>query len=168
MDDPSRILAQARQQLEALKQAGLSREAIMALLEEEPQQQHQHMTPATPVTPDGTSLSIPNHGSSYVDCVQPGAALQNLSYHDFNTSFKPPPQYRASVSTVSSSSSGDSCFSALSGLGTDQVVNAKTVREDGRLVEARGEQLASTIWEGGYLGIIVELTINVYSPKQMS
>ncbi|TGJ84665.1 hypothetical protein E0Z10_g4105 [Xylaria hypoxylon] len=31
-----------------------------------------------------------------------------------NASFRPPPQYRSSVSTVSSSSSGDSCFSATS------------------------------------------------------
>ncbi|KAK7946146.1 uncharacterized protein PG986_010467 [Apiospora aurea] len=39
--DPSRILEQARKHLEALKQAGLSREALLALLEEDcpPQQQ---------------------------------------------------------------------------------------------------------------------------------
>ncbi|KAI0538422.1 hypothetical protein GGR58DRAFT_298810 [Xylaria digitata] len=92
MDDPSRILAQARQQLEALKQAGLSKSDLLALLEEEPQQQPQHMTP---VTPDASTL-------------------QNFSYHDLNASFRPPPQYRSSVSTVSSSSSGDSCFSAAS------------------------------------------------------
>ncbi|KAI3334540.1 hypothetical protein F4824DRAFT_468258 [Ustulina deusta] len=111
MDDPSRILAQARQQLEALKQAGLSKNDLLALLEEEPQQQQQqqhphqqhqqqqhqqqHMTPVTPVTPDASSL-------------------QNFSYHDLNASFRPPPQYRSSVSTVSSSSSRDSCFSATS------------------------------------------------------
>ncbi|KAI1827618.1 hypothetical protein F4861DRAFT_327687 [Xylaria intraflava] len=125
MDDPSRILAQARQQLEALKQAGLSRSDLLALLEEEPQQsqqtqqshqsqqsqqpqqpqqpqqqqqqqqQHQHMTPVTPVTPDASTF-------------------QNFNYHDINAGFKPPPQYRASVSTVSSSSSRDSCFSATS------------------------------------------------------
>ncbi|KAI0449859.1 hypothetical protein F5B21DRAFT_29908 [Xylaria acuta] len=95
MDDSSRILARARQQLEALKQAGLSRDDLMALLEEEPQQQHQRVTPVTPVTPDAS-------------------ALQNFSYHDMNASFKPPPQYRSSVSTVSSSSSRDSCFSATS------------------------------------------------------
>ncbi|GAP86667.2 putative homeobox and C2H2 transcription [Rosellinia necatrix] len=98
MDDPSRILAQARQQLEALKQAGLSRDDLLALLEEETQQQHQPMAPVTPVTP-----------------VTPDAsALHNYSYHDMNAAFKPPPQYRSSVSTVSSSSSRDSCFSAAS------------------------------------------------------
>ncbi|KAI0858008.1 hypothetical protein F4860DRAFT_325484 [Xylaria cubensis] len=98
MDDPSRILAQARQQLEALKQAGLSRDDLLALIEEEPQQQQQqqhHITPVTPVTPDASTL-------------------QNFSYHDINASFKPPPQYRSSISTVSSSSSRDSCFSANS------------------------------------------------------
>ncbi|KAI1114116.1 hypothetical protein F5Y14DRAFT_191505 [Nemania sp. NC0429] len=114
MDDPSRILAQARQQLEALKKAGLSRDDLLALLKEETQehqnqpqqqqqqQQHQqHMTPMTPVTP-----ATP---------VTPDAsALQNFSYHDMNASFKPPPQYRSSISTVSSSSSRDSCFSATS------------------------------------------------------
>ncbi|KAI1124321.1 hypothetical protein F5Y10DRAFT_249742 [Nemania abortiva] len=106
MEDSSRILAQARQQLEALKQAGLSRDDLLALLEEETQQpqqqqqqqpqqpqQHQHMTPMTPVTPDG---------------------LQNFSYRDMNASFKQPSPYRASMSTVSSSSSRDSCFSATS------------------------------------------------------
>ncbi|KAI0427556.1 hypothetical protein F5Y09DRAFT_28626 [Xylaria sp. FL1042] len=98
MDDPSRILAQARQQLEALKQAGLSKNDLLALLEEEPQQQlqqQQQQQQMTPVTPDAS-------------------ALQNFSYHDLNASFRPPPQYRSSVSTVSSSSSGDSCFSAAS------------------------------------------------------
>ncbi|KAI3317365.1 hypothetical protein HD806DRAFT_371693 [Xylariaceae sp. AK1471] len=96
MDDPSRVLAQARQQLEALKQAGLSRNDLLALLEEDSQhqqqqqqQQHQHITPDA-------------------------SALQNFSYHDINASFKPPPQYRSSISTVSSSSSRDSCFSTTS------------------------------------------------------
>lgn len=39
MDHPSRVLAQAREHLEALKQSGLSRDALLALLGEEPQQQ---------------------------------------------------------------------------------------------------------------------------------
>ncbi|KAI0400899.1 hypothetical protein F4802DRAFT_462500 [Xylaria palmicola] len=95
MDDPSKILAQARQQLEALKQAGLSRDDLLALLEEEPQQHHQHHQHMPPVTSDAS-------------------ALQSLSYQDINASFKPPPPYRSSVSTVSSSSSHDSCFSAAS------------------------------------------------------
>jgi hypothetical protein len=41
-------------------------------------------------------------------------AMQSFNYQDMNASFKPPPQYRSSVSTVSSSSSHDSCFSAAS------------------------------------------------------
>lgn len=39
MDHPSRVLAQAREHLEALKQSGLSRDALLALLEEDSQQQ---------------------------------------------------------------------------------------------------------------------------------
>lgn len=41
MDHPSRVLAQAREHLEALKQSGLSRDALLALLEEDAQQQRQ-------------------------------------------------------------------------------------------------------------------------------
>jgi hypothetical protein len=39
--DPSRILEQARQHLEALKQAGLSREALLELLGEDDQSKQQ-------------------------------------------------------------------------------------------------------------------------------
>ncbi|KAI1422748.1 hypothetical protein F5Y12DRAFT_600073 [Xylaria sp. FL1777] len=125
MDDPSRILARARQQLEALKQAGLSKNDLLALLEEEPQQQQPQQPPQqqqqqqqqhmTPVTSDGTSFFMANDAdSSRVDHAKPASGLQNFSYHDLNASFRPPPQYRSSVSTVSSSSSGDSCFSTTS------------------------------------------------------
>ena len=44
MDDPSRKLAEAREHLEALKQAGLSRETLLALLDED-SQQPQHSQP---------------------------------------------------------------------------------------------------------------------------
>ncbi|KAI2627164.1 hypothetical protein GGS21DRAFT_256485 [Xylaria nigripes] len=96
MDHPSRRIW-ARQQLDAMKQAGLSRNDIVALLEEEPQQQQpQHMTSSvTPVTSDASTF-------------------KNPSYHDLNASFKPPPPYRSSMATVSSSSSRDSCFSVTS------------------------------------------------------
>jgi hypothetical protein len=59
MDDPSRRLAEARQQLEALKQAGLSRDELIALLEEGPQhhqQQQQQQQQQRHMTPDGMNL----------------------------------------------------------------------------------------------------------------
>lgn len=59
MDHPSRVLAQAREHLEALKQSGLSRDALLALLEEQPQQQQQQQPPQQPqnaMVTDGTKL----------------------------------------------------------------------------------------------------------------
>ncbi|CAJ2503384.1 Uu.00g107780.m01.CDS01 [Anthostomella pinea] len=99
MDDPSGILAKAREHLEALKQSGLSREALRALLEEEPeqhpqQQQQQHF--AIPET----------------------STVPNFSHREVHSPFPHPPhpthQYRSSVSTISSTSSRDSCFSQTS------------------------------------------------------
>lgn len=72
------------------------------------------MTPVTPVTPEGMSFSLTRDDSNPIDRVNPASGLQNFSYHDMNAAFKPPPQYRSSISTVSSSSSRDSCFSATS------------------------------------------------------
>ncbi|KAI0153105.1 hypothetical protein GGR57DRAFT_156312 [Xylariaceae sp. FL1272] len=95
MDDPSRILAQARQHLEALKQAGLSRDDLLALIGEDPQLQEQTPQQQKHVTADAT-------------------ALQNFNYHEINPSFKPPHQYRSSISTISSTSSRDSVFSTNS------------------------------------------------------
>ncbi|KAI1077752.1 hypothetical protein F5B20DRAFT_252162 [Whalleya microplaca] len=96
MDQPSRILAQAREQLEALKQSGLSRDDLLALLEEDTQQQAQQQ-PRNTAAGDSASPSIPN-----------------FSYRDINNSFNPPPPYRASVASTSSSSSRDSVFSSAS------------------------------------------------------
>ena len=46
MDDPSRKLAEAREHLEALKQAGLSRETLLALLDEDSGQAPQSQQPS--------------------------------------------------------------------------------------------------------------------------
>ncbi|KAI1818641.1 hypothetical protein GGS20DRAFT_581397 [Poronia punctata] len=105
MDDPSRILAQARQQLEALKQAGLSRADLLALLEDEPTQQLQ---------PQPQQLLLQQTSQPQPHITPDASGLQNFSYQEMNASFKPPPQYRSSVSTISSSSSHDSVFSATS------------------------------------------------------
>lgn len=45
MDHPSRVLEQAREHLEALKQSGLSHDALIALLGETSQQQQQQQQP---------------------------------------------------------------------------------------------------------------------------
>ncbi|KAI1343451.1 hypothetical protein F5Y15DRAFT_234077 [Xylariaceae sp. FL0016] len=94
MDDPSRILAQAREHLEALRQAGLSKDDLLALIEEEPQQPHQ---PQHHVATDPSAVS-------------------NLSHtRDVSNTFQPGHQYRSSVSTIASTASRDSCFSTASG-----------------------------------------------------
>ncbi|KAI1101876.1 hypothetical protein F4804DRAFT_314740 [Jackrogersella minutella] len=86
MDHPSRVLAQAREHLEALKQSGLSRDALLALLEE-PQQQAM---------------------------AAEAAGMPNFSYRDIN-SYSQPPRQRSSVSSSRSScSSRDSVFSSAS------------------------------------------------------
>ncbi|RYC55926.1 hypothetical protein CHU98_g10286 [Xylaria longipes] len=59
-------------------------------------------------------------------------------------------------------------FSALYGLGADQIVSAKVVNSKGELVEASDELLDCIIGGGGIFGVIVELTIKVYSLKEMS
>ncbi|KAI0452250.1 FAD-binding domain-containing protein [Xylaria acuta] len=58
-------------------------------------------------------------------------------------------------------------FSALYGLGADQIVSAKAVNSKGELVEATGELLDCIIGGGGIFGVIVELTIKVYSLKEI-
>ncbi|KAI2601842.1 hypothetical protein GGR54DRAFT_580271 [Hypoxylon sp. NC1633] len=88
MDHPSRVLAQAREHLEALKQSGLSRDALIALLGEDHQQQLQHAVAAE-------------------------AGVPNFSYRDIN--YSQPPRQRSSVSSSRSScSSRDSVFSSAS------------------------------------------------------
>ncbi|KAI2619772.1 hypothetical protein GGS26DRAFT_595176 [Hypomontagnella submonticulosa] len=90
MDHPSRVLAQAREHLEALKQSGLSRDALLALLEEDAQQQRQQ------------------------GMVAEASAIPNFSYRDIN-SLTQPHQQRASISSSRSScSSRDSVFSSTS------------------------------------------------------
>ncbi|KAI1778837.1 hypothetical protein F4818DRAFT_230578 [Hypoxylon cercidicola] len=92
MDHPSRVLAQAREHLEALKQSGLSRDALLALLEEDSQQQRQQAMLAE------------------------AQAIPNFSYRDINASYSQPPhKQRSSVSSSRSScSSRDSVFSSAS------------------------------------------------------
>ncbi|KAI1296412.1 hypothetical protein F5Y03DRAFT_370259 [Xylaria venustula] len=124
MDDPSRILARARAQLEALKQAGLSKNDLLALLEEDSQQQQSQQPQQQQQQPNQQQHQQPQqqqHQQQQQQHITPvtsdASTLQNFSYHDLNAGFRPPPQYRASVSTVStvsSSSSGDSCFSTNS------------------------------------------------------
>ncbi|KAI0172918.1 hypothetical protein GGR52DRAFT_546704 [Hypoxylon sp. FL1284] len=93
MDHPSRVLAQAREHLAALKQSGLSRDTLLALLEEEPQQQRQQAMMAE------------------------AQAVPNFSYRDINSmgNFPQHERQRASVSSsISSCSSHDSVFSSAS------------------------------------------------------
>ncbi|KAI1391852.1 uncharacterized protein F4822DRAFT_107232 [Hypoxylon trugodes] len=88
MDHPSRVLAQAREQLEALKQSGLTRDALLALLDEETPEQRQNAMVAE--------------------------AIPNFSHRDIN-SFPQPPRQRSSISSSRSScSSRDSVFSSAS------------------------------------------------------
>lgn len=58
-------------------------------------------------------------------------------------------------------------FSALYGLGADQIVGAKAVNSKGDLVEVSDELLDFIIGGGGINGVIVELTIKVYSLKEV-
>ncbi|KAI5861026.1 hypothetical protein GGS23DRAFT_205418 [Durotheca rogersii] len=101
MDHPSRVLAQARQHLEALKQSGLSRNELIALLGEESQPQPQ------PQSQPGQPTMVAD-GSS---------AIPNFSYRDVGgPSFTQPHMHRASIaSSRSSCSSRDSVFSSISG-----------------------------------------------------
>ncbi|KAI1472622.1 uncharacterized protein F4812DRAFT_409703 [Daldinia caldariorum] len=100
MDHPSRVLAQAREHLEALKQSGLSRDALLALLEEEPQPQQPQQ---------------PQQQQQHQQANMLAEALPNFSYRDINSFNQQPPRQRLSVSSSrSSSSSRDSVFSATS------------------------------------------------------
>ncbi|KAI0490938.1 hypothetical protein F4859DRAFT_508728 [Xylaria cf. heliscus] len=62
---------------------------------------------------------------------------------------------------------GHGPFSALCGLGADQIVSAKVVNSKGEVVEASDELLDCIIRSGGIVGVIVELTIKVYSLKEL-
>ncbi|OTA58842.1 hypothetical protein K449DRAFT_424154 [Hypoxylon sp. EC38] len=104
MDHPSRVLAQAREHLEALKQSGLSRDALLALLEEEPQQQQQQ------------------HSMT----AEASAAMPNFSYRDINYSNQPPRQRSSVSSSRSSCSSRDSVFSSASARSSISSTSAPT------------------------------------------
>ncbi|KAK8023628.1 hypothetical protein PG993_011694 [Apiospora rasikravindrae] len=137
--DPSRILEQARKHLEALKQAGLSREALLALLEEDcpPQQQQiqqqqqqqqqqlqqqqqqqqlqqqQSQPPHPAVEGTGPQPQTPAGRSEdvakYVAQAAPTFAIPNYN-------FVPSHQIRSSISSTASTSSGhDSILSNATG-----------------------------------------------------
>jgi FAD/FMN-containing dehydrogenase len=59
-------------------------------------------------------------------------------------------------------------FSALYGLGADQIVGAKIVNATGELVVANDQMLRGIRGGGGIFGVIVELTIKVYPLKEVS
>ncbi|KAI3325061.1 FAD-binding domain-containing protein [Xylariaceae sp. AK1471] len=58
-------------------------------------------------------------------------------------------------------------FSALYGLGADQIVGANVVNARGELVEANDELLKGIRGGGGIFGVIVGLTIKVYPLKEI-
>ncbi|OTA98113.1 hypothetical protein M426DRAFT_17739 [Hypoxylon sp. CI-4A] len=98
MDHPSRVLEQAREHLEALKQSGLSRDALIALLGEGDGQQQQQQQ------------SQQQQQNAMITDVQ---AIPNYSYRDINA-LTPTHRQRSSVSSRSSCSSRDSVFSSAS------------------------------------------------------
>jgi hypothetical protein len=59
-------------------------------------------------------------------------------------------------------------YSASYGLGLDQIVGAKVVNADGRLVDADARMLKGIRGSGGNYGVIVELTIKVYPVQEVS
>lgn len=59
-------------------------------------------------------------------------------------------------------------FSALHGLGVDQIVSAKVVNAKGDIVVATDELLKGIRGAGGAFGVIVELTIKVFPLKEVS
>ncbi|KAI0205385.1 hypothetical protein F4808DRAFT_473402 [Astrocystis sublimbata] len=63
--------------------------------------------------------------------------------------------------------SGYGSISALQGLGVDQIISAKIVNFKGEVVQASDDLLKSIIGDGGVYGVIVELTIQVYSLSQI-
>ncbi|KAH8648408.1 hypothetical protein BX600DRAFT_114923 [Xylariales sp. PMI_506] len=126
-NEPSRILEQARRHLEALKQAGLSREALIALLDEEdqPKQQQQlqvHLRqqspnslqpPQQPPPPPPTQQhqqqqQQQQQPQSHAPPAQGGGIESQLSpsYAVPSYPFIPSHQVRSSISSVASNSSG--------------------------------------------------------------
>ncbi|KAG5800557.1 hypothetical protein H9Q69_000444 [Fusarium xylarioides] len=62
---------------------------------------------------------------------------------------------------------GYSPLSTKYGLGVDQIIGAKYVNAAGTLVDAGEEELAAMRGGGGCLGIITQITIKVYSLKEV-
>ncbi|KAF5567497.1 6-hydroxy-D-nicotine oxidase [Fusarium napiforme] len=62
---------------------------------------------------------------------------------------------------------GYSPLSTKYGLGVDQIVGAKYVNAEGTLVDAGEEELTAMRGGGGCLGIITEMTIKVYSLREI-
>lgn len=58
-------------------------------------------------------------------------------------------------------------FSANYGLGVDNIVGAKVVTSDGAVVDADQTMLRGNRGSGGFLGVIVELTIKIYPLKKL-
>jgi FAD/FMN-containing dehydrogenase len=59
-------------------------------------------------------------------------------------------------------------YSSSYGLGLDQIVGAKVVNADGRLVDADARMLKGIRGSGGNYGVIVELTVKVYPVQEVS
>jgi FAD/FMN-containing dehydrogenase len=58
-------------------------------------------------------------------------------------------------------------FSTSHGLGADQIVGARLVNAKGELIDAGAELLEGIRGAGGIFGVIVELTVKVYSLKEV-
>jgi FAD/FMN-containing dehydrogenase len=63
---------------------------------------------------------------------------------------------------------GYGALSAKHGLGVDQIVGAKVANWKGELVDADAEMLKGIRGAGGNFGVVVEMTIKVYSLKSVS
>lgn len=132
-NDPSRILEQARQHLEALKQAGLSREALIALLGEDDQSKQQQQLqvhlqappppqyqppppPPPPTTQGGIECksetrrdrckTVPVRRDLDRTTAELSVAQLSPSFAVPNHHFIPSHQVRSSISSVASNSSG--------------------------------------------------------------
>ncbi|RYP48285.1 hypothetical protein DL768_005795 [Monosporascus sp. mg162] len=115
MDDSARRLAEAREQLEALKKSGLSTETLIALLNEGNQPQQQQQQPQQQQPQQQQQQLDPR----FHQVPQATQSAPNLSYKNFNVSSSTH-AYRVSISSSShssshsSSSNRDSVFSTAS------------------------------------------------------
>jgi FAD/FMN-containing dehydrogenase len=67
-----------------------------------------------------------------------------------------------------SSYGGCGPFSANYGLGLDNIIGARVVNWKGEIVEANQEMLKGVRGAGGFIGVLVELTIKVSPLKKVS